>query len=45
MEKKFKEVTSEWMSVTEEITDPKVLENLPVHIQNPRWVRNIPSNY
>jgi V/A-type H+/Na+-transporting ATPase subunit I len=39
MEKKFKQVTSEWMSVTEEIKDPKVIANLPVHIQNPKWVR------
>ena len=39
MEKKFKEVTSEWVSVTEEIKDPEVLANLPVHLQNPRWVR------
>jgi len=39
MEKKFKEVTDEWVSVTEEIKDPKVLSNLPVHLQNPKWVR------
>jgi len=39
MEKKFKEVTSEWVSVTEEIKDPNVLANLPVHLQNPKWVR------
>ena len=39
MEKKFKEVTSEWVSVTEEIKDPKVLANLPVYLQNPKWVR------
>ena len=39
MEKKFKQVTSEWMSVTEEIKDPEALANLPVHIQNPKWVR------
>ncbi len=39
MEKTFKEITSQWMSVTEEITDPEVLSNLPVHIQNPKWVR------
>jgi V/A-type H+-transporting ATPase subunit I len=39
MEKKFKQVTSEWMSVTEEIKDPEALASLPVHIQNPRWVR------
>lgn len=39
MEKKFKDITNQWMSVTEEIKDPEVLSNLPVHIQNPRWVR------
>jgi len=39
MENKFKEVTSEWVSVTEEIKDPNVLANLPVHLQNPKWVR------
>ena len=39
MEKKFKQVTSQWMSVTEEIKDPEALASLPVHIQNPRWVR------
>lgn len=39
MEKKFKQVTKEWMSVTEEIKDPEALSSLPVHIQNPRWVR------
>jgi len=39
MEKKFKDVTNQWMSVTEEIKDPEVLSNLPVHLQNPRWVR------
>jgi len=39
MEKKFKECTKQWMSVTEEITDPEMLKTLPVHLQNPRWVR------
>lgn len=39
METKFKEITSQWMSVTEEIKDPKALANLPVHIQNPKWVK------
>jgi len=39
MEKKFKQVTDHWMSVTEEINDPKILSNLPVHLQNPKWVR------
>lgn len=39
MEKKFKEVTKQWTSITEEITDPEMLENLPVHLDNPKWVR------
>jgi len=39
MEKKFNQVTNQWTSVTEEIKDPKVLEELPVHLQNPKWVR------
>ncbi len=39
MEKKFKDVTNQWMSVTEEIKDSEVLSNLPVFLQNPRWVR------
>ena len=39
MEKKFKDITSQWMSVTEEIKDSEVLSNLPVYLQNPRWVR------
>jgi V/A-type H+/Na+-transporting ATPase subunit I len=39
MEKKFKQVTNQWMSVTEEIKDPEILSNLPVKLQNPKWVR------
>jgi len=39
MEKKFKQITDQWMSVTEEIKDPEILSNLPVYLQNPRWVR------
>jgi len=39
MEKKFKQVTNQWMSVTEEINDPETLSKLPVHLQNPKWVR------
>lgn len=39
MEKKFKQVTNQWTSVTEEINDPKTLANLPVHLQNPKWVK------
>jgi len=39
MEKKFKQITDQWMSVTEEIKDPEILSNLPVYLENPRWVR------
>ncbi len=39
MEKKFKQVTSQWMSITEEVKDEEELSNLPVHLDNPRWVR------
>ncbi|MFB5645766.1 MAG: V-type ATP synthase subunit I, partial [Nitrosopumilaceae archaeon] len=39
MEKKFKQVTGQWTSITEEVTDPETLANLPVHLQNPKWVR------
>lgn len=39
MEKKFKELTNQWTSMAEEITDPKALQQLPVLLHNPRWVR------
>ena len=39
MEKKFKEVTKQWTSITEEVTDEETLANLPVHLDNPKWVR------
>jgi V/A-type H+-transporting ATPase subunit I len=39
MEKKFKEATSQWTSLTEEIKDDKIISELPVHLDNPRWVR------
>ena len=39
MAKKFKELTNQWVSITEEITDPKVLKESPVLLQNKRWVR------
>ncbi len=38
MEKKFKEVTSQWTSITEEVADDAV-ENIPVYLDNPRWVK------
>ncbi|MCH7968228.1 MAG: ATPase [Thaumarchaeota archaeon] len=39
MEKRFKDITGQWTSTTEEIKDPKTLEELPVLLRNPRWVR------
>lgn len=39
MEKKFKDITGQWTSITEEIKDPKTLGELPVLLRNPRWVR------
>jgi len=39
MDAKFKEVTKQWMSVTEDITDPKILNNRPTLFDNKRWVR------
>ena len=39
MEKKFKEVTSQWTSITEEVNDEDALADLPVYLDNPRWVR------
>ena len=39
MEKKFKQATSQWTSITEEITDEEKLSNLPVYLDNPKWVR------
>lgn len=39
MEKKFKDVTSQWTSITEEVTDPEEQKRMPVYLDNPRWVR------
>ena len=39
MEGRFRRVTGRWTSVTEEVTDPEEIAALPVHLQNPRWVR------
>lgn len=39
MEKRFKETTKEWMSVTEDIKDPKLLANRPTLFQNPKFVK------
>ena len=39
MEKKFKEITNQWTSVTEEIKDQEILSNPPIHLENPKWVK------
>ena len=39
MEKKFKEATSQWTSITEEVKDVEALSDLPVYLDNPRWVK------
>jgi V/A-type H+-transporting ATPase subunit I len=39
MEGKFKDVTKQWMSVTEDIRDPKMVQNRPTLFQNKRWIR------
>ncbi len=39
MEKKFKQATSQWTSITEEIKDEDTLSELPVYLDNPKWVR------
>lgn len=39
MEKKFKEVNKEWMTVTEEITEPELVEKTPTLFQNPKFVK------
>lgn len=39
METKFKDVTKRWMSVTEDIKDPKLLQDRPTLFDNKRWIR------
>jgi len=39
MDAKFKEVTKQWMSVTEDITDPKMLHEKPLLFENKKFVR------
>jgi V/A-type H+-transporting ATPase subunit I len=39
MESKFKEITKQWMTVTEDITDPKMLQNRPTLFENKRFVK------
>ncbi len=39
MEKKFKQITNQWTSITEEIKDQEISTEPPTHLDNPRWVR------
>ena len=39
MEEKFKNATKEWMSVSEDITDPKLKEQVPTLFDNKKFVR------
>ena len=39
MEEKFKNSTNQWMSVSEDIVDPKLKEQIPILFDNPRFVR------
>ena len=39
MESKFTESTKQWMSVVEDITDPKLKEEIPTLFDNKRFVR------
>src|SRR5574338_528798 len=39
MDSKFKDVTKQWMSVTEDISDPKLIQNRPTLFENKRFVR------
>lgn len=39
METKFKDSTRQWMSVIEDVTDPKLVEELPTLFENKKFVR------
>jgi V/A-type H+-transporting ATPase subunit I len=39
MEKKFKQITNQWTSITEEINVQEISTNPPIHLDNPRWVK------
>ncbi|MCE9652404.1 MAG: ATPase [Nitrosarchaeum sp.] len=39
MEKKFKQVTSQWTSITEEIEYNESSKEIPVYLDNPKWVK------
>jgi len=39
MEKKFKQITNQWTSITEEINPQEISIDPPTHLDNPRWVK------
>ncbi|MDH3676831.1 MAG: ATPase [Nitrosopumilus sp.] len=39
MEKKFQDTTKQWTSIVEEVTDPKIINELPTLFENKRFVR------
>jgi V/A-type H+-transporting ATPase subunit I len=39
MEKKFKQITNQWTSITEEIEYNESSKDIPVYLDNPRWVK------
>ncbi len=39
MEKKFKQITNQWTSITEEIEVQEISLDIPVHLDNPKWVK------
>ena len=39
MEQKFKDSTKQWMSIVEEVTDPKLKETIPTLFDNKKFVR------
>ncbi len=39
MDAKFKQITKQWMSVTEDITDQKLIQNKPMLFENKKFVR------
>lgn len=39
MEKKFKQMTNQWTSITEEIEVQEISSDTPVHLDNPKWVK------
>ena len=39
IEKKFKQITNQWTSITEEIEVQEISSDTPVYLDNPKWVK------